>query len=285
MLDGVALDGTSPLIDLGDIPLNRTDEAGVDWIVTNVTGWGASASTSSATDRNGADGAWMTKGFRSSRQLTIEGILIAPSQAAAVLAKDRLYNAVSLDDFRVTFDEHGLQRYVMARRSGEIDDAQVVNRASFSVSLLCGDPFKYSDLEHLAEIDMLSITGGLSIPSAGLTAPLSVPATVTLNEGILVNAGNSETNTKILLYGPASNPIIINETLDQRLFINLTIGGGSVLEIDSLKKTVKFNGSDRTAYVSGDWVTLGKGVNTVRYQADTYQSASHMNVYWRDRWE
>lgn len=285
MLEGNALDRSSPLIDLNAVPLNRRDYAGVDWIVTEVTGWGASASTTSATERSGADGAWQTQGYRASKTIGISGVLIAPSAAAAVLALDRLYAAVSLDDFRVVFDEHGLQRYVVARRSGEIDIAQILNRVTFSVSLIMGDPFKYSELEHFASANMLEITGGLSVPSAGLTAPLSVPAVVTLNEILAVNAGNHRSHTRIMLYGPASNPLIINETTGEMLKINLIVSGGSVLEIDSLKKSVKYNGTDRTSYASGDWITLATGVNTVRYQADTYQASSHMDIYWRDRWE
>jgi hypothetical protein len=290
MLPGETIDGTSPLIDLGDtVPLNRIDENGVWWVCTEVTGWGGPASTSQATERYGADGAWQTQGFRSSREIGVSGIVIAPSQAAAVLAADKLKLAVKIDDFQFTVDEHGLQRYVRARRSGEIDIDQLSTRFTFSFSVTAGDPLKYSVDEKDVSSRLLLITGGLVVPAAGLTVPaagLHIPATVIQDDALAINGGNVVAYPRIRIDGTVANPIITNDSTGEQMLISMTVGAGDYLEIDTFRKSVKLNGvTDRIAYVKGDWLTMKVGDNLFRYQGNTYHSDSEMTIYWRDRWE
>lgn len=286
MLEGEVLDSASPLIDLnGQIPLNRIDDQGVVWIATGVTGWGGPGSTTSASNRNGADGGWRTQGFRSYKEIAITGILIAESASGAVIALDRLNEAIAVEDFFIHFDEHGVQRYMTVCRGGEIDVDHKINRVTFSLSLIAVDPFKYSGVLNFETANLLSITGGLSIPSGGLTAPLSINATITTNEAICMNSGNKAADTIIKVYGPAAFPLITNEATNKRMRYSRALSASEVLTIDSAKKSVTVNGVDRNASVSGDFIQLARGANTLRYQADAYESASHMDITWRDRWE
>lgn len=290
MLDGQIIDGGSPLIDIGNVvPLNRIDADGVWWVCQEVTGWGAPASTSESSQRYGADGAWQTQGYRASRELGISGTVIAPSQAAAVLATDKLKYAVALDDFQLTIDEHGLQRYVRARRSGEIDIAQLSTRFTYSFSVTAGDPLKYSVDEKVVSSRMLLITGGLNVPTGGLNVPtggLSINATVMQDDSLAINSGNVVTYPRIRIYGSIANPIITNDSTGERMTIGMSISPGDYLEIDTFRRTAKLNGvTDRIAYVKGDWFKMRVGDNLFRYQGNTYHSESEMFINWRDRWE
>lgn len=290
MLPGEIISDSTPLIDIADVvPLNRIDENGVWWVASEVTGWGAPASTSQATERYGADGAWQTQGFRSSREISIAGTVIAPSQAAAVLAADRLKLGVSLNDFQLTVDEHGLQRYVRARRAGEIDIDQKSTRFAYSFSVTAGDPLKYSVDAKTATARMLLVTGGLVVPTGGLSVPsggLSIPATVIQDDALAINGGNVVAYPIIRIDGTVANPIITNDSTGEQMRISLTVGAGDYLEIDTFRKSVKLNGvTDRIAYVKGDWLTMKIGDNVFRYQGNTYHSDSEITISWRDRWE
>jgi hypothetical protein len=103
----------------------------------------------------------------------------------------------------------------------------------------------------------------------------------------IVNGGNSITNWTLSIVGPATDPIITNNTTGQVIsFTGLTLTGSQVLTLDSSDTTAKVNGvSVDTFIVAGfSWWGLPVGNTSITVSATNAGTASctfsWRNGYW-----
>lgn len=91
--------------------------------------------------------------------------------------------------------------------------------------------------------------------------------------GVVNNAGNFNTSPLIRFIGPGTNPSITNSTLSTENIIDITytMGGGDEIEIDTMARTVKLNGTSTPEILEPDshfW-GLVAGNNTISASGTT----------------
>lgn len=270
-----------PTVQLADLALNERDEHGVEWWLADLEDWDSPASSTEATQRSGDHGAWLNPGHLTARQLVLTGHTHAATPRACRDAETRLAAAVGLDDVQLVVHEHGLSRYVIARRSGAVLwDYLDAATATWSISLIAGDPRRYSLTPHHEVVRLTAITGGLTAPAH---APVTVSATVTPNFARLVNAGNTAAAPVFAIHGPVSDPALVLQGHAMRF--GLDLAPGQVLLVDVAARTVELaGGPTRRHTMTGPWLTLPPGNSTVTFLAASYDPASRVEVAWNDTW-
>jgi hypothetical protein len=100
----------------------------------------------------------------------------------------------------------------------------------------------------------------------------------------IVNGGNSLTNWVLSLVGPATNPVITNNTTGQTItFDGLILNGTQVLTLDSSDSTAKVNGESVDIYITSgfSWWGLPVGTTSISVSASTATTAS-CTLAWRN---
>jgi hypothetical protein len=115
-----------------------------------------------------------------------------------------------------------------------------------------------------------SATVGLATATSGATFP------ATFNLAFGASSSNSMQVTNGGLYdaaplykitGPVTNPRIVNALTGQFIQINLVLGSGDVLVVDTQSKVVRLNGVNRNTAVAGgsQWFLLPPGSSTLQF--------------------
>lgn len=158
----------------------------------------------------------------------------------------------------------------------------------FMVAGVSQDPAAYSQSLNFSSLTPTgAVGGGFSSP---LTSPLGSSATAT---GALVvsNAGSIETWPELTIYGPCSNPSIVNSTNGGfGIYLTYTLASGEYLVINTSPRarSVKLDGTGNR-YSAIDWTrstwwSLLPGNNTLQLGFSSYSSPASLEVRWRDAW-
>lgn len=257
-----------------------TDEYGVEWIVTELKGWGAVQSTRENIQHTRAMGAFSSLGYARSRNLSISGEFIAPDSTYASDAIDRLNNAVSLTKFPLYVLEGDVVRYVWAYRSDEVIVSWRNKRAvSWSLGLVADDPRKFHP-QISGSTGLPSSVGGLTFP---LTVPFSISGTQVTGQVSLTNPGNENGPVLIRINGPIVAPVITHVNSGRSLVFSssLELAEGEWIDIDMDKQAVLAQGqASRATYVtSRQWSSFVPGINTWAFTAEEYEADAAMIVY------
>ena len=145
--------------------------------------------------------------------------------------------------------------------TGDIS-AQDGNLSRFLVEMKTDYPFLQSNSQKSENISIFA-GGGWAIPfgipfdmSAGSVTDVSVE-----------NEGNYRAYPILRIYGELSNPVITNTTTGEVMNVSGDLAtAADYLEIDTFKRTVLLYpaGSNARSMVSGDFITLQKGINNIR---------------------
>lgn len=266
--------------------LNSEDQAGVEWRFDSLEGWDTPASTGSITQRAFQHGGWASKAFYASRVLAISGTIVAPTAELLRDAKDRLADAIPLDELgEIQVTEVDLTRSSWARQDGAPILKDINPRATrFSVQLAAPDP------RRLRTGPPETISTGLPSSSGGLSAPFTVPFTIdaTTDTGVLTVdvSGTIAGPVKLRIDGPAQLPTIRHEESGRELAFDLILDAGQWLDIDLDRRTVLLNGqASRRGLMRGRWFTLTPGTNTLSWSSLTTDPDAALTVTWRDAWK
>lgn len=101
--------------------------------------------------------------------------------------------------------------------------------------------------------------------------------------GNAVNSSSIPISPIIEIYGPAQNPIVTNRTTGKLVKVNVTIGSGDIIKIDTALRTTTLNGGNINALVdaSSTYFDLIPGENRISYSSDTNGYAT---VFWYDQY-
>lgn len=127
---------------LGTFELSATHAGDIDVILSDLSGWGAPASSAETEQKPGRHGVWVSDGFHVGKYMTAMGSILAPSRDDARQKFDDLVAAATLTDTTLTVVEGALTRTVTVRRTGDVtyqpeSDGKTVN---WSTVLLAADP-------------------------------------------------------------------------------------------------------------------------------------------------
>lgn len=133
-------------------------------------------------------------------------------------------------------------------------------------------------------------TSALTAGGGGFVIPLTLPTTFTASSGgtsTVTNNGDFYAYPKLRVYGPITNPNVINSTLGQRLVFSGSIADGDYWEIDLFEKTVRLNGltSIRALTVaSSSWFKLGFGNTDLQLSGSGYNSNTKLRALMKSAW-
>jgi len=236
--------------------------------MSDLSGWGAPASSAETVRKPGQHGVWVSDGFHIGKYMTVAGAIIAPSLDEARDTFDELVASATLTDTTFTVVEGSSARWVTVRRTGDVtyqprSSGTVVN---WSTVLLAADPRKVqADL--VGSTGLPSTAGGMTFP---FTFPFTFSETVTSGVVTLTNPGNApgRVTLKITadvggLTGPAVTHIASGITL--QFAASLTIPEGNWIYVDMEGRKVLENsqaGAERNGWVTGrGWSEFQPGVN------------------------
>lgn len=157
-----------------------------------------------------------------------------------------------------------------------------VGLARTQCALVCPDPFIYSaNATVVGPIVPPSYVGGWSLP---FILPFEIPSTLTGGEAALFNEGTEESGLLLRIDGPCSVPSVTVINSEVRMVtVDLTIGSGEWIDIDTQARTVLLNGvSNRRGDAYGTWPLAPVGDSTIRYRSQ--DAAGSLTVTFRSKW-
>jgi len=279
--DGIILNG-----DMVDPTLPFVD-------ITGVTGLDSGDFRNSDRTREGADGGFMDTGFTDMRVIVLSGTVYGTeSYLEQLRANFKPFKAGDngyIGGFPFYYSADGLYRKLFARSLGmKYDWAELrrTGRTEVQFQLKCEDPTIYS-----ADINVTSHMTLLPITQLGYGYNRAYNRSYgggTFGGGVLnvPNAGNAITYPEITILGPCDNPYIINDSWPTnnipRLKFAGSLGVGDTLVVNTLYRTVRFNGTaNRRNWLLPPYVWWGlmPGDNFLRFGADTLSGAEAYLTY------
>jgi hypothetical protein len=263
---------------IGPLALTSVEASGVQWILGDFTGWGAPGGTLTQTQKPRQRGAWSGLSYAKPRPMVATGACIAPTDALASDALDRLISASSLDATLLSVAEGDRSRWCMARRDGDVLPDWVGACAfTYSVQFAADDPRKLGAALS-GSTGLPSSTGGFTFPH---TFPFAINSTVVSGQVSLFNAGNETGPVTMRIDGPCVGPVIthVGSGLQLIFSASLTLGVGEFLLVDMEAHTAMAQGqSSRANWItSRGWSGLEPGNNTWAFTAAS-ASASLLTV-------
>lgn len=294
---GVPVSGLSPVgywAQLGGLVFNCIDQLGIQWFFSDPDGWADGVPISLAQQqRSGQHGAWMGTSYLEPRVITFAGNVFAPSALTAWQARNVLLGVVasmsSLGvmnvDTTLAVNEPDALKSAGVRPSDRPTVSPVDSGVfTFSLPLVARDPRKYGTSQ--------SVTVGLPIAAGGLTFPVgpfgvTFGGTGTSGSVAISNGGNFVCEPVYSIYGPCTNPFILNVGTGAQLSLNITLGSSDVLTVTSDLSSVILNGSAsrlNTVQAGSTFPYLPPGPNTIQFGASSYSSQAQLEVQYSSVW-
>lgn len=171
---------------------------------------------------------------------------------------------------------------------GPVFGERYVHANLFTVNFVSNDPFWRDENQTVK---------GLRFEAGGLTFPLRLPTTFALSayRGTFINSGDVESPVEIRYQGPATNPVVFNETTGEYIKVNYVLQETDTLIINTAfgNKRVEVLNEDGTRTNVFHWIDLGStffqlqpGQNMLKYgsERDSDQQAANVTIYWHNRY-
>jgi len=252
---------------------------------------GDAATREVVNDAPDADGTIDSTQFIGARAITLT-VRLVPRNGFIPAVLERQLRAFTAPRLRptmtITRDGIPVQR-VTLRRGPFNSPLQQATYQDITVQWFCPSGILESAIEHVANVYAAG-TGVTAGRAYSLTFSRTYPASAPLGSSAIVNDGNSDAFPLIRLYGPFTNPVFDNVTLDKSLqFSAMTIAAGQFVEINTRTKTIYADGNpaaplyDKLDFPESKWWTLSPGSNVLRFHPATFtEGVTRAEVVWRD---
>jgi hypothetical protein len=274
-------------VDVGGLQLGLVDAAGVAWRIgaDGLQGWDSPEVRSTVTQREAADGAWMSPSYLGERVITLGGTMTAPSVGAADAAVEQLLAAVPLRDFTTLTVYESIPKQAAVRRSGKpVVKWETDTVVTWSLLVTAPDPRRYGT-------DLRTATTGLPSTSGGLVLPAAPPWTLSaVTVGGFVQAANEGTLTAyptLAIAGPVQHPTVTTRYADgstTALAYASDLASGDTLTLDCAAHTASVGGASRRRYISGAWPSIPPGGAQFLFGSSVYSATAAMTATWRAAW-
>lgn len=235
---------------------------GPEWALTGWSGW-----TNGGDTRGGAepfpeaDGGFRTDVYYSGRDITLEGVLEAPTHEAFVREAERFGTLLTEPrwDWLTVDEQHlGMRRMILVHRQGPPLLTQESDRVGVFTLRVSSSMWQRVSTE----------TSSLSLPVGGT--------------GTAVNAGDYPADLSIELVGPIKNPrVTFNNTTWWQYNGELTAGETRTVNVTRRIIRNPAAGVRLDSSGSGEWPRLAPGATTVKV---TGGLAGTVNLSWRSSW-
>lgn len=238
-------------------------------------------------DHEGTDGGFMDAEYEKGRSVILDGTLYADGNAVESFLDSLKANyAPSRVLIPFYFKKPGVnERFLKVKPLGCRYDVEAIRRmgqTAIQFSMFAEDPRIYTAILNEQNImqEPIIITGR----SYNKSYSYSYGPPVDPAGGNILVGGNRPTPCIITIFGPASYPRIINETLGSIMEFDLILADGDALTIDSQYHTVRLNGTNRrSALIAPSWFSLLPGNNYIRYRSQI-NGGSVLNIQYYDAW-
>lgn len=266
----------------------------IDTFMESITGWEDLPSVdSSNTLRPSSHGAWVGKKLLGQRIVTWTGRLSTESRSDFEAAVKRLRDSFTIPSGTEerslvirTRNETLMAFGTVSARIIPVDYKYSYYGAAVSIQFECSDPRRYSLGEHTYFIAMPDESeDGLDYP---LDYPLDYGAAVLASQLTIINSGSAPTPMVLNFIGPVTNPVLINQTTNQRLGFDIVLTADDVLTVDTRSGTVLLNGTADRIYtrtltsspiLSFD---LEPGENQMQAIASDWELGAGVEIIYRD---
>lgn len=264
---------------------------GADYAITSLTGESSPEFSPQVKSAPHQDGATYIDGLYESRDIVIEGAIVALSGVAA--ARRAIIAALNpkLGMGTLVF-YNGTTSYQIAAipvtspefKNKSYDDPYT----RFQITFHCPSPFWQDITEESETVTYLGYE--LEFPTAGIEM---VAAGIMVSElgGIggqvvnIDNTGDVDCPVTIVFYGPADNPKIINNTTGQYIRLVKTVAAGEAVQVTTEfgNKTVTIDGVNAMQYLdlSSTFFQLQPGTNQLEFIEDGTNSGSSATIAYR----
>lgn len=289
-------------VELNGLVLNRLDDNGVIWIVTDIEGWWTLAPPDVPDiPRGWGDGSYSVRGRKQSRPISLSGVILPPDRAFVPAVRQQLLQALNLvhtGGWLKTF-EGGVWRgsYVWSVDTPQIATVNARGRTEFSVGLRAADPIKYlystdpTPGDGFQSSEAILVSNGNSggrLYDRSYDWEYDQGGPVQTGLGTVVNAGDATVPAVFYVYGPVYGPaIIVNQTTGETMTIVRQLAEGDILTIDTSTRAVLLNGSRNQRWYLGvdiDWITLVPGANRLFFNDAGGSMDAQLIVHYRSGW-
>jgi hypothetical protein len=278
---------------LGSLPLNVTDDAGVDWIVTGNGGWkGSPATTQQPTQRQTDHGAYPSAAYLTPRNLPLAVTIKAPDKSALDEAIEQIKAAATLTATTLRVQSARYDRTATVYAQGEVLVTEYGAAADVSLSLVATDPRLYGTVGYSASCNLPSTSGGLTFP---IILPALFTATVSSGQIPVGNLGNIGSRPLLRITGPCVTPLVTLQRPDggiQQLTYNGTLAALDFLDLDCDRHTAILDGTANRRgllTVNGGWPEIPAGAHSdecsLLFNAASTTGAPTLTASWADTWK
>ncbi len=290
-------------VQLEGLVMNRMDERGVVWLVSDIDGWWTTPEPEVPdVSRGWFDGSYETRGRYTARTFTLTGSFIPRHPGDVALARDSLIRALNLVHrggwFMTHEDPEGKTRTkgskVWLAGAPLISTAGLNGKTDFSVALRAPNPVKQSIKDGVPPgfNSMKLLTSSSQFPEREYPRgyPWAYPEAVFGSTvGQVINEGNAIVWPTLRLAGPTNGALkIYNVDTGQEFRIVKQLYPGEVLEIDCFTKQVTLNGEGNHRFyldVDVDWLMLQPGPNKIYFAEETIGGIrTELEILWRSGW-
>lgn len=284
--------------DAPTLGFNAVDPYGIEWAIADPRGWRSSPPVNLGLEDKPTHGAWFGRGAYKARVVEISGAFraLCGGNIADALddAEERLQDALDPEVDTLLAVTERVPKQLTVRPSDQVVPEAVYGQPRarrFSLVLTAADPFKYAAGAAGAEEVEFKLLDPAAVP--GMTHDAVHP----LDHGGIdlsalgwqhnvANIGKVPALPVLRIVGPAPNPTLTNVTTGQRFQLGRTLGPGVEALIDMEMRSVVVGGSsDFAAKGRSTFWALAKGINDVRFTADTFEPTARAYLSWRPRWK
>jgi len=258
--------------------------------VTRVSGLDNAPYRQTKRDHEGIDGGFMDAEFESGRDLILDGILYAnnnPIEPILDSLKANFSPSKVLIPFYFLSSDVGT-RFVMVKPLGvkyDWDDLRRIGCCTIQIAMYAEQPMIFDNVL----VSTVMVIGATVFTGFGFSLGFSFGfgGTSTTADGVFViNGGNRATPPLLTIQGPATNPIIYNDTVSKNLSFNITLASTQTLVIDPYYRTVRLNGTTnrRSTLVNAGWFYLEPGNNFIKFRSTNGADTGFLTMAYRNAW-
>lgn len=270
---------------LGGLTFGGVATDGVQWILTDISGFYDVDLDGETGARAWRDGDWVGKGWIRGHRFTVKiavktdenhpelitGAVEAIKRALPVRTPAPL---VVKDRGRVTAEDVICEDKIKVTRWR--------TAAHIEIPLLAPSPVRYAaDWETGAvawdvyETALPKKSGGLRVP---FRVPFIIKSSFVAGELRFMVAGSARPLSQIIISGPVKNPVIRDAVAGWRVAVNLGMAAGERLVIDPGARTVELNGASRRGAIAGGFPAIDVGEHLITWSADAFSQDARLKI-------
>lgn len=249
-----------------------------------------------SSERPATDGSFVANQLYGGRAITLLGKIYAEDQityrarrrAFLLAIRRKIIDGVLTPIYLrfTTMDDLMLRLPIFTEGSPDFEDARAFD-CNYKVNFSSPSVYLESQELHSATIFIFS-GGGMAIPM-GIPMDMSVGGS---SASSVVNAGDVESYPILTFYGEMEDPSLVNQTNGETISIAHDLESGERIVIDTERHTALFystpddpQGDNVVDEISGDWMKLDAGNNTLKLISAVSNNEGSVNIQWRDKYQ